>query len=61
MASKKPKMKQYKVLIECYSAKHDTMYSPGEVVTGDDFPASVIANWLKIEVLAEVKHGNGKK
>lgn len=55
----RPSPSAYKVLIAVSSDKTGKSYKPGATITGADFPAAVIKNWLNSDppVLA-VKDGD---
>ena len=51
------KKKEYLVVNGVQSDKKGTRFEPGEFVTDDDFPKSVIKYWLKSGTLKEKRGG----
>jgi len=45
------------VLVAVASDKSGKTWKEGDIVTADDFPKTIIANWLKIGVLQELDNG----
>ena len=56
-------MKKYEVLVSCRRVSTKKSYKPGDIITGKDFPAAIIKEWLEQDqpVLKEVADGGNDK
>jgi len=56
-------MKKYEVLVSCRRVSTKKSYKPGDIITGKDFPAAIIKEWLEQAqpVLKEVADGGNDK